>query len=359
MTRNICQLLSLLALLLVVGQSSAQDPGAARILLLTDGDNEGSVSRLRAELKALGFEVKEQLVGSSPPSPAALENEARQAGAVAALRLKASPRGVEVWVGDRITGKTVLREVVLGTAATGPRPDGSPPVDRDTEIALGAVELLRASLLEIESELPSRGEVLPSPAVRKMLAPVVRPRLEAAPAPPAQPPRFWLGLAPAIGLSPGGLSVSPHVQIDFDVLPLPRLNLGLSIVTPTAPSRLEAAEGTSSVTIGQAALGADFVLAPLEAPLNARLGLGLSLLWLHLEGSAAPPLQDGSDDILAALPFLRVRACYGINRRLRLFLGSRVGISLPRPVIRFAGREVASWGRPAALAAFGLRLALD
>ena len=353
-------LLSIVALLLLAAQAGAQDRVPSRILLLVDGDNEGAASRLRAELRALGFEVRERKLSVSAASPAQLEQTAREAGAVAALRLRTSPRGVEVWVGDRVTGKTVLREVVLGAAptATGRSPQPTTvPLDRDAEIALGAVELLRASLLEIEFDLPSRGEIAVTPEVRKLVAPVVAKRKEVARSP--LPPRLWLGFAPAAGISPGGLGVTPHVQLDVDYLPLSRLSLNASIVTPTLPSRVEAAEGSSSTTVGQAGLGTDFVVAALEAPFNARVGLGISLIWVHMDGSAAQPFADKSDDILAALPYLRARVSYGINRSLRLFLGSRVGFCLPRPVIRFAGREVASWGRPAGLAALGIRLALD
>lgn len=110
---------------------------AEKILLVDDADTRPVGVRLRAELVSLGFEVELALAPEVEPSRASLEQAAREAGAVAALRVRASRAGVEVWVMDRVTSKTVLREVVF----TGGDDEGL--------VAVRAVELLRASLLEV------------------------------------------------------------------------------------------------------------------------------------------------------------------------------------------------------------------
>src|ERR1035437_9780285 len=96
--------------------------------------------RLRAELGAMGFDLVEMLADDGAPARAALEENARSLGAIAAVRLVPSGGGVEVWIVDRVTGKTVLREIV--------RPEG-PSGEADAMVAMRAVELLRASLLAI------------------------------------------------------------------------------------------------------------------------------------------------------------------------------------------------------------------
>lgn len=110
---------------------------AEKILLVDDADTRPVGVRLRAELVSLGFEVELAPAPEVEPSRASLEQAAREAGAVAALRVRASRAGVEVWVMDRVTSKTVLREVVF----TGGDDEGL--------VAVRAVELLRASLLEV------------------------------------------------------------------------------------------------------------------------------------------------------------------------------------------------------------------
>ncbi len=95
-----------------------------------------------------------------------------------------SERGVEIWIADRVTGKTVLREMA---------DDGGTP-DRDAALALRAVELLRASLLEVGLPAPPPGEVPATPEIREKL----RVRAPDTPPAPAQrpSPALHLSLAP-------------------------------------------------------------------------------------------------------------------------------------------------------------------
>ena len=104
--------------------------------------------RLRGELVAAGFaaEVVETALGSdvrgsleklAPASDGA-------ATALVAVIASADPTSAELWVIDRVTGKTVVRRVNAG--ATDPR--------RVAEVlSVRAVELLRASFLELASPL--------------------------------------------------------------------------------------------------------------------------------------------------------------------------------------------------------------
>ena len=73
---------------------------ADTILLVEDEDTARFAKRVRAELKALGFDV-EVMRAEGEPTRESLEVSARTAGAVAALRVRTSRQGVEVWVMDR------------------------------------------------------------------------------------------------------------------------------------------------------------------------------------------------------------------------------------------------------------------
>jgi hypothetical protein len=333
----------------------------ARILILIDDAQQEIARRLHAELGAAGFEVVAEPASMEETSRPALERAAREAGAVAALRVRQLPGSVEVWVTDRVTGKTVLREVVLP-------PEGANDVDRDALVAVRVVELLRASLLEIESSLPPRGEVATPPAAaRALVAPVRKPAPPApAPAPvptivaetPA-PPRLRVGLGPAVGLSPGGFGPSGQAVLDLRYAPVPHLDVALAVVAPIVPVGVEADVGSATVVFTQFGAEVAFVLAPVDSEWNAALGVGTALSWMHVDGSADPPFEEHADDLLTAFPYARLLGSYGLSRIVRLVLDARIGGALPRPVVSIADRAEASWGRPAAIVGLDLEIGID
>src|SRR5580692_11462507 len=135
------------------------ESGAALVAIVTSEPNSSLTRRVRAELQGLGVDViviKPPDEGS--PSRAPLEQAARSVGAVAAVRLIASSEGkVEVWVADRVTGKAVVRELDAPAGGTS-----------DAAVAIGSVELLRASLMELHSGEPPHGDVSASDEIRSL-----------------------------------------------------------------------------------------------------------------------------------------------------------------------------------------------
>lgn len=131
-----------LALHLMSGKLLADSP---RVLLVYPSEAEPSVSaalvRVRGELVADGFEVL--LVKTQPGTSSAAamgEAEHDSGSATVGLFLNADGTSAELWVVDKLTDKTVVRRV--NTA--------SEPTDHLSEVlAVRAVELLRASLLEV------------------------------------------------------------------------------------------------------------------------------------------------------------------------------------------------------------------
>jgi hypothetical protein len=116
--------------------------------------------RLRGELVAAGFDaqvteltlgddVRASLEKLSPPSDGA-------ATALVAVVASADPGSADLWVIDRVTGKTVVRKVNAGGA----------DAPRAAEVlAVRAVELLRASFLELAIAAPPSTEAPPPPPV--------------------------------------------------------------------------------------------------------------------------------------------------------------------------------------------------
>ena len=305
---------------------------ADTILLVEDEDTSRFAARVRAELQTLGFDV-EVIRAEAEPTRDALETAARTAGAVAALRVRTSQKGVEVWVMDRVTGKTVLREVVTG------RPDD------DAVVALGAVELLRASLLEIEQPTFKPREIPPTPAVQKLVPP------------PPPPPEgaFSLVLAPAVALSPGDLGAVPQIDLWGRLRAASRFVIAARLTLPTLPVVVEGRAGRATVTLATASIVGD-VLFVGESRWRGHAGVGFGAAWAHMEGTAAQAFIGRGDDVFVALTYVHGGASYGLSRTVRLFADLTCGMATPRPVVVFGDTTVASWGQPVFTTALGLEM---
>src|SRR5262245_56576836 len=128
------RILSVVLLLILSLPAHTHAQGGSALVALVTADPVAPITRaVRRELEALGLEV----IVIRPPAEATmarapLEQAARNVGAIAAVRLVSSGKGAEVWVADRVTGKTVIRTLLdhSNEAAGG---DAS-------AIALGAVE---------------------------------------------------------------------------------------------------------------------------------------------------------------------------------------------------------------------------
>ncbi len=324
------------------------------IAVMVERANNPVAVRLRAELEALGFRVIVLPGSEHPPSREALEAAARDAGAVAAVRIVPSQKGVEVWVADRATGKTVLREVVAaqpGSAAG------------TSTIAVRAVELLRASLMEVESATPPPGEVTVTPTVRAAALPRARDEAPAPPPPPPRPLGISVQLGPAVALAAGGVDPTLHMLIDLRWVPGQWLGVDVCGLVPTSPARIETAEGTSLVTLALLGAGAHIALAPLLGDRSAEprwtptLGAGVAAAWLQLEGVANPPYAGREEDVGMVAPY--VRAGLGVTAlpHLRVRVDLMGGATAPRPVIRHGTNETAAWGPIFGLGSVGAEVA--
>src|SRR5688572_4871010 len=146
-------LFAIAAILVLLVTRSAR---AERVVVVEDPEMQRFATRLRSELTSVGFEVVMRPREDSS-TPLSLEELAKKEGAVAALHVKASRSGVEVWVMDRITSKTLLRELVPSSG------------DDVGEVAVAAVELLRASLLEVETPKFKPKVEEPTPVATKLV----------------------------------------------------------------------------------------------------------------------------------------------------------------------------------------------
>jgi hypothetical protein len=327
--------IGIIALLLAVSpetQASESTP-TTRLVLLSATPRDPLVQRIAAELGSQGFDVMlhEVADGTEEPTDATLRRASATAGAAAAIRVEFSADAVDVWIMDFVRERTVT-----GRIARIPRAEGT-----DAVLALRTVEFLRTNLVDL----------LPPKVVEPDVPPREAPLSE--PEPVENEPVVHLGIAPALGSSPGGSGFS------LGGLVWTRFHLGTSFgvevlgAAPVVSAVFEGSEG--SATLRVLALGSGFLLRPVRSrSVTPDFALGAALLVIHVQGVPVQGYEGRSSTDLAASPYLRS----GLRLPLTAALGVRAdllgGVSIPRTVVVFADRRGGAWGSPWLLVSLGL-----
>jgi hypothetical protein len=317
-----------LALVLHPARAAAQD-GATLVAIVTAEPSAPLTRRVRAELEGLGVDV---LVirppAESSPARTPLDQAARGVGAIAAVRIVPSGAGVEVWVADRVTGKAVVRELVAPPKAG---------AASDAFIAVGVVELLRASLMELHTSEPRHGDAPVTERVRTLALPV---------APPPPPPPL-LGLSVGAGAELGlRLGASADGAIALWLRMHHRLGLRAFGALTLAPARTEVPQGSVQVASQRFGLTASYDLANATATWVPVLGIGALGARVTVSGTASPPFVGETASAWAAGPMLHVGLGWAFVRGLRLRGDATTAWALPTPRVRVLGAEVGRWGAP-------------
>lgn len=334
----LCALLVIASVVLASLHASAQ-PGATLVAIVTSEPTSSLTRRVRAELEKLGVDV----IVLKPPAEdstmrAPLEQIARSVGAAAAVRLVVSSRGkVEVWVADRVTGKTVVRELdATGAGAS------------DASVAVGTVELLRASLMELHALEPPRGEVPATPKLEALALPTrsTTPTI----------PRLALAFGAGTELGLHGLGPSLDARLAVWARLVPRFGFSVFGETTLAPSHVATADGAVDVRsqwLG-AALGYDF--ADATAEWVPRVSVGLAAAHVTTTGTALPPYVGASADGWFAAPLAGVGIGWAFARGLRLRADAAIAWALPAARVRTPTGDVGRWGAPALMLSLGIEM---
>lgn len=306
---------------------------SSRIVVVAETGTSPVVELLCDELRALGLTVVLEPARAGD-KPDMLLAAARRAAAFAAVRMLPQRAAVEVWVNDRVTGKTTYRSVATQAGN----------VSGDVAV-LRTVELLRVSLVELNLPRPPRGEAKAAPAV-----------IELARSPEARTGRgdVWVGggMLWSAGGTGGVSTVSAGVRVD---LPL-RLALDLWAAVPVAETRIRAEEGEALLSPRLLAATLSLRLIADGRALRATLGAGVAAAWLRARGIPSAGWSGSADDFVGVAALLRAGGALALTRRIAIVGDATVGATATRDVVRFGGREVARWGRPFVAAGLGLAL---
>lgn len=327
-----------LSVVLVSISASAQ-----RIVLLRPRGADPALleafGRLKGELMSHDFEVIVVDAEEVEASPRRLGKVAEQARAVASISLVRSEglATADVWISDRVTGKTTMR--TIATAANR---------EASSVLAIRAVDLLRTSLREFPAgEKPPTDVVGASP--ERAPAHV---REWAAQRPERKPWAVDAGIALQSTLSTLGSVYGPSIAVGYNT----GEHFGFALVFQGPLTGAHASADRASVSLENEQLFGEVRYRPVVQSWWALEATGaLGAHRFDVEGRARAPYVGRSDSALTGL------AALGLGFELRLASSAALvafGRALwlaPRPVVRIADSKL-SYGHPAAQLGANLRV---
>ena len=336
---------ALLAICSFPGRSQARSDQPVMVLLLrrvpADEILAEAVLRIKGELEAGGFHVAVADIDVSEPEadPRALMERAGQdlaPSATIGIFGNLEKGSAELWVVDRITGKTVIRR--LEVQASSDRPISE-------VLAIRAQELLRASLVEclVEENRPNPTMATPPPQIHRWVKQAVESRV--AP---------W-----TLGLELGATTFGSWGGIGPAVAPAGRLRVALGERFWARLTALGLGSGprvnwndSASASVNQS-----LVLLEIASWLRSRrlvrplFSVGLGLERVAVDGTATLPYYQGERN---ARWFPAGDAGAGVSLRLQAHWEVQLEVhalfATPRPTVRFMDTEVARAGQPTFLA---------
>jgi hypothetical protein len=331
--------------LLALGTFSSSVSGAEEALrvVVIRGEKESTTSRrLEAELRSLGLVVISRAFPGRGDAHALLEQAARREGAIAAVQVIAQGTRAELWIADRVTNKTVLREITI---------ENQDRNRADDSIAVGVAELLRASLMEVNAPSPPRGAYASTPELRELgYARSARPSGD-------NDARFWLNLGAGAELGIRGIGPSLLGQARAGWTPERGFGVELLGGVTLIPALIERSTGRARVSSEW--LGAAATLSfRSRNGLSVRAGMGVLGVRVRARGeNAEEPFTAVTETATSAGPYVYGGPAFGSDSfRVRLNLGAVV--LLTPPAIRFAEEAVARWGAPSLFVDLGVEGAI-
>jgi hypothetical protein len=300
-------------------KETSEAPARHRVLIITDEPADAFMVRVQAEVSALpGFEVViRRPLGS-------LDEIARAEHAEAAIRKAASRKGVEVWMADATTGRSLLRQLVVDESPNGP--------DHGL-IALQTAELLRTGLLARHTE-----PVAPPP-------PAEAPPDTVVSAPPASPSREDAAL---VGLGPlwsrGGVGPSWQAWLSYQHLFSSHFGISLDASAPLYFGSISSSQGSARVGALFAGAGLLARLRSTSAHLTATATLAATFASVVSKGEPNANYQGATTTTSTGLAYLRLGATWNPTPWLGWGAAALVGTTTSRLRIQFADRAVGDWG---------------
>jgi hypothetical protein len=297
-------------------------------------------ARVCAELLAVRVAVSMAPFDASSP-----ERLLREGSARAVIRVVPSSE-LEVWVVDVASDQPRLVEC---------RANAADPASYDV-LPRCAAEVVRAALDSPPPPMPAPPESSPADASPRDDDDAKAPLASASPS----RLRESLSLSPAVTATAGGPSPSIGVRLAGEIFARDGwFGVQAFALVPGVRSRVpESMRGSATIASYLLGIGPEARLANADARWVPRLGAGVALAWLHLEGIASFPWKGRSDELFTAVVYAGGGASVRLWRGVRLGADAWIGAAVPQAAVAFGGQEVATWGRPLVVGSLGMEFLL-
>jgi hypothetical protein len=323
--------------------ASARADARYRVVLLkppvTDDVTSDALARVHGELTAAGFEVSILPQDSTLDVRSALETVARELDPIAAFAIVRAAGGntAEIWVCDRIAGKSVIQSVRLDAAGTPGEPS------RSVVLAVQAVELLKASLAQYWLASMRRSQ----------------PTQEIPAAPEPAPAAFAIaGVGVEAGLawldSVGAVSAvwQPVVRASYGGAGGWAVRITAGGLGTDATVQAPAGSAVIRQEIGALEIVRGF-RAGRHVQLVASIGAGAYHARVTGTGTGADGHTDHVTSTWSALALAGGGVVIPIAAHVSFTVDAQIGVTWPDNLIRIVGVEAGRTGRPALLASAG------
>lgn len=310
-------------------------PAATLVVIVSDEPGDAVSARLERDLRSLGLAVL--LLRATPENSsdaAALERTARGIGGMAAIHVWSLARGSELFVFEPTTQQTLSRSL----------PSAGPNADPN-EVALGTLELLRASLLELHP-IPERAAPAP------VASPVAKPP------PVLETHRANFSLSGAAAVELGLRSVGPSLSTLWAAWFRIRSCVGGRgfVALPLLSEKGEVPAGRVQVEPLIFGAGLSCNLDAPDSALWPRASLGFAAARLVTRGTARDPARNHDGSAWLGGGFGTLGLGVRLTRDVHLDLDATCVI-LPRPAAIIADEErIGTWGAPAGLLSLGVEV---
>lgn len=309
-----------------------------RVVVVDKDVDSTRFRRLAAELRSLGLiVVSVQAEGNGAPEET-LPEVARREHAMAAIQVLTLPHEEQVWVADRVTNKTVVRELSR---------DSSRPDQTDDSIAVGVAELLRASLMEVNSESRARGDYPPTARVRELaLSP---PRTVAH-------PKAGLWIAALAGLQPSLRGASSAWIFQGGAVWRASTGFGIQLMVggTLSPVSVEGTAGSAHLASQWVGVGPSLSWSSRAPWLHGELGLLFGANRVTARGEqVVAPLVSAAETAYSPSVAFHGGPAFGAGG-FRLLLDFNVLLLSSPARVYLAEQRAAVWGAPAVQVTLGL-----
>ena len=314
-------------------------PGAAR-------EVKTALVRVEGELAADGFEVVP--IEAAPGANSAmsmLQAENSATSTTVGLFLNEDGTSAELWVVDKLTDKTVVRHLASRDQSEKMRPE---------VLAVRAVELLRASLLELMVERNNAAAAASRSAALRAKETAKQRASDWAARPIRSVPEVWaVETGAAVIWNPGQVAPA-FVSVGRGRLALSqRLQVRLSFIGLGTHPEVTGAGGRASIEEWCGL--AEVVFAPFrEVTLRPVFSLGAGAFHTAVTGDASFPYQGLHSTQWAFAADAGVGLSWSFGSRLELALEGHGLWTAPEPIVRFVSEDGAHIGRPGVISSLTL-----